>query len=159
MKYVSEELLNDINDFLLEKYEPPVQQQILFQNAYGFDEDMSLNDILKTEEETFQEKLFSLIREKKLDEVEIYKKSNLSRQHFSKIRSEKNYKPTKNTVFLLSLAMHLSIDEVSDLLGRAGLSFSCSNKTDLIFQYFLYHKIYNIFELNEVLEIYKLEII
>lgn len=55
--------------------------------------------------------------------------------------------------------MHLSIDEVSDLLGRAGLSFSCSNKTDLIFQYFLYHKIYNIFELNEVLEINKLEII
>ena len=159
MQYVSESFLLDLNDYLSEKYEPPVRETLLFQTNGGFNEKMSINDILNTDEETFQEKLFSLIREKNLDEVEIYKTSNLSRQHFSKIRSEKNYKPTKNTVFQLSLAMHLSIDEVSDLLGRAGLAFSCSDKKDLIFQYFLYHKNYNIFALNEVLEINKLDII
>ena len=161
MKYVTEEQLLDIQKFLNEKYKERTPT-ILFQTeafASGFDSEMSINDIVETKVESFQDRLFQMIREKQLDEVEMYKRGNISRQLFSKIKSEKDYHPTKNTVFSLAIGMKLNIDEASELLEKAGYSFSSANKGDLIIQYFLYHKSYNIFAINEVLDKYGFEVL
>lgn len=158
MKYIDDELLLDIEKFLREKYEPEsYSEKILFQIA--FDPNLTIESIAESKIETFQDKLFSMIKEKQLDEVEIYKQGNISRQLFSKIRSEKDYHPTKNTVFLLAIGMGLNIDETSELLEKAGYTFSSASKADLIIQYFLYHKNFNIFAINEVLERYGFEIL
>lgn len=154
MKYVTDQLLADIEDYLLEKYEPQTQQ-ILFQTVdYS---NLTITDLVNTEVESFQDKIFQMIKEKNLDEVEIYKKGNISRQLFSRIRSEEDYHPTKNTVLSLAIGMELNIDETSELLEKAGFAFSSASKSDLIIQYFMYHKNYNIFAMNEVLEKYGLE--
>ena len=158
MNYATDELLLDIDDYLLERYEKPVSQ-LLFQVVHtsietGFDTDMTINDIAEKKVETFQDKLFQMIRDKNIDEVEMYKKGNISRQLFSKIKSEKDYHPTKNTVFSLAIGMELNIDETSELLAKAGYAFSSSSKLDLIIQYFMYHKNYNLFVINEVLDKY-----
>ena len=156
MKYITEDLLLDIEDYLQEKYEAS-EQQLLFQKT--FNPDLTINDIVETKVESFQDKLFQMIRDKQIDEVEMYKKANISRQLFSKIKSEKNYHPTKNTVFALAIGMELTIDETSDLLEKAGYAFSSASKSDLIIQYFLYHKNYNIFAINEVLDKYGFDIL
>ena len=161
MKYVTEFVLLDIEDYLLEKYESQINQpKILFQTIPNEDlKDTSIPDLLKQQTENFQDKLFKMIKNKNLDEVQIYKDANISRQLFSKIRSEKNYHPSKNTIFSLAIGMKLNIDETSELLDSAGYIFTSSSKTDLIIQYFLYHKSYNIFEINEVLDKYGLDIL
>ena len=161
MKYATDELLLDIDDYLLERYEKQ-EPQILFQMVHtsietGFDTDMTINDIAEKKVETFQDKLFQMIRDKNIDEVEMYKRGNISRQLFSKIKSEKDYHPTKNTVFSLAIGMELNIDETSELLAKAGYAFSSSSKLDLIIQYFMYHKNYNLFVINEVLDKYGFE--
>ena len=160
MTYVSDSVLIDIEDFLLEKYEQPQPNRILFQTVQqDVLENQTLEELIKTPSITFQDKLFEMIKEKKLDEVEIYKKANISRQLFSKIRSEKDYHPTKNTVFALAISMGLTIDETSELLDTAGYTFTSTSKTDLIIQYFMYRNNYNIFAINEVLDKYKLDIL
>ena len=111
----------------------------------------SLEDMLAHAGETFCNKLFSLIREKNQDDVEIYKRANLDRKHFSKIRSNVNYKPTKKTALALAIALQLDLDETKDLLARAELALSPSNKGDLIVVYFINHKKYDIWEINSVL--------
>lgn len=161
MQYTTDELLIDIDDYLLERYEEP-EQVMLFQMVYhtietGFDTDMTIEDIVEKKVETFQDKLFQMIREKQIDEVEMYKRGNISRQLFSKIKSEKDYHPTKNTVFSLAIGMELNIDETSELLAKAGYAFSSSSKLDLIIQYFMYRNNYNIFVINEVLDKYGFE--
>lgn len=161
MQYATDELLLDIEDYLLERYEKP-EPEILFQMVHtdietGFDTDMTIKDLVEKKVETFQAKLFQMIREKQIDEVAMYKKGNISRQLFSKIKSEKDYHPKKNTVFSLAIGMELNIEETSELLAKAGYSFSSSSKLDLIIQYFMYRKNYNIFVINEVLDKYGFE--
>ena len=95
-----------------------------------------------------------MIAEKKLNEVEVYKKGNISRQLFSKIKSEKDYHPTKNTIFSLAIGMELSISETSVLLEKAGYAFSSAIKFDLIIKYFIEQSNYNIFAINEALDKY-----
>ena len=158
MNYVSEELLSDIEDFILERFEKPQESQILFQTVQNdVLENQTLEEIIKVPTETFQDRLFKMIKAKNLDEVEVYKNGNMSRQLFSKIRSEKDYHPTKNTVFALAIGMRLTIDETSELLDIAGYAFTTASKTDIIIQYFMYRNNYNIFAINEVLDKYELE--
>lgn len=114
-------------------------------------ESQSLDDILAKPIETFCDKLFSLIHEKNMNDVEIYKRANLDRKHFSKIRSNINYKPTKKTAIALAIALHLNLDETNDLLARAGFALSPSNKGDLIVTYFIEHQKYDIWEINSTL--------
>ena len=111
----------------------------------------NLEDILAKTGETFCDKLFGLIREKNQDDVEIYKKANIDRKHFSKIRSNVNYKPTKKTALALAIALQLDLDETKDLLARAELALSPSNKGDLIVSYFIERKKYDIWEINSML--------
>ena len=157
MNYVTDEMILDLEDYLQEKYNPPQNETVLLFQTVSHEilDKESLDEIIKTPIETFQDKLFKMIKEKNLDEVEIYKKGNISRQLFSKIRSEKDYHPNKNTIFALAIGMHLTIDETIELLDIAGYSFTSTSKTDLIIQYFMYRKNYDIFIINEVLDKYK----
>ena len=111
----------------------------------------SLEDLLEVPCETFCEKLFRLIREKNQDDVEVYKRANLDRKHFSKIRSNVNYKPTKKTALALAIALHLDMAEITDLLARAELALSPSNRGDLIVKYFIERQKYDIWEINSML--------
>ena len=111
----------------------------------------SLDDLLRTQEETFQEKLFSLIAEKNLSNAEVYKRANLDRKHFSKIQCNREYSPKKKTVLAFAIALHLNLDETQDLLQRAEYALSPGNKADLIVQYCILNKIYDIIEVNAIL--------
>ncbi|MBO4436156.1 MAG: macro domain-containing protein [Fibrobacter sp.] len=111
----------------------------------------NIEDILAKPGETFCDKLFSLIHEKNQDDVEVYKRANLDRKHFSKIRSNVNYKPTKKTALALAIALHLDLDETTDLLARAEIALSPSNRGDLIVRYFIERKKYDIWEINSML--------
>lgn len=111
----------------------------------------SLEDILAKPGETFCNKLFRLIHEKNQDDVEVYKRANLDRKHFSKIRSNVNYRPTKKTALALAIALRLNMDETADLLARAELALSPSNRGDLIVMYFIERQKYDIWEINSML--------
>ena len=154
MSYISEDFLHDLKVYLHKNYiAPGTERKILFQNSnvcYSID----LDAYLKEKSKTFQDKLFEMIAEKKLNEVEVYKKGNISRQLFSKIKSEKDYHPTKNTIFSLAIGMELSISETSVLLEKSGYAFSSAIKFDLIIKYFIEQSNYNIFAINEALDKY-----
>lgn len=109
---------------------------------------MSLEDMLKQADAGFTETLLKLIDDSGKKDSEIYKKALLSKQHFSKIRNNPNYKPTKPTAIALALALELDLDATKDLIGRAGYALSNSSKFDLIIRYFIEHGKYNLVEIN-----------
>jgi len=111
----------------------------------------SLEDMLKQEDAGFTETLLKLIDKTGRKDSEIYKKANLSKQHFSKIRNNPNYKPTKPTAIALALALELNLEETCDLIGRAGYALTNSSKFDLIIRYFIEQRKYNVVEINTVL--------
>lgn len=109
---------------------------------------LSLEDMLKTADIGFSEALLKLIDERGKKDAEIYKKANISKQHFSKIRNNLDYKPSKPTAIALALALELNLEETKDLIGRAGYALTNSSKFDLIICYFIENKNYNIVEIN-----------
>lgn len=111
----------------------------------------SLKDMLKQADAGFTETLLKLIDKTGKKDSEIYKKANLSKQHFSKIRNNPDYKPTKQTAIALALALELNLEQTKDLIGRAGYALSNSSKFDLIIRYFIEQKNYNVVEINMAL--------
>ncbi len=109
----------------------------------------TLEDYLRKQGETFQQRLFRLIDQRDLKDTEVYKKADITKQHFSKIRSNPDYRPSKGTVIDLCFALELDLDEANDLLARAGYSLSPSSKEDLVVKYYLLHKKYDRYELKE----------
>lgn len=107
--------------------------------------------LLKNLDAGFSETLLKLINRTGKKDSEIYKKANVDRKLFSKIRNNMDYKPSKTTALAFAFALELDLDETKDFIGRAGFALSHSSKFDVIVEYFLINRNYNIYELNEVL--------
>ena len=111
----------------------------------------SLDDVLKSPEKTFQERLFELIDESGMEDVAVYKKANISRKLFSRIRGHSDYQPKKKTALALAIALELDKPTTEDLLARSVLAMSQSNAFDLIISYYIENRIYDIYEINTAL--------
>ncbi len=110
-----------------------------------------LSRLLQTVDAGFSETLLKLIDKSGKKDSEIYNKANVSRQHFSKIRNNPDYKPTKATAVAFAIALELNIDQTRDLIGRAGYALTNSSKFDVIIMYFIRNGNYNMFDINETL--------
>lgn len=141
---------------LPEEFDVSTMQKTKIQK--GMSSTMSVNrnidNLMNQLEETFSQRLLRMIDERGMTDSETYTKAYVDRRHFSKIRKDVNYVPNKKTVLAFTIALELSLDEAKDLLASAGFALSRSSKTDIIVAYFLQNKIYDMFEINDVLDAY-----
>ena len=126
---------------------------------FHLSKELNLDDFLKRKEDTFQQRLFRLIDERHLKDPEVYKKANIDRKVFSKIRCNANYHPKKKTALAFAIALELDMPEMKDLLSRAGLALSPGDEFDRIVSYFVLRKKYDIFEINAALFKYDQELL
>lgn len=135
-------------------FDPPISRRVRRKQLEATPDvcaDKSLEDFLKSSDKGFRERLFDYIDRSGMTDVECYKRANLDKRTFSKIKSGKGYRPSKQTVVALAIALRLTLDETQELLSTVGLTLSRSGTFDMIIRYFLHQGNYNIFEINEAL--------
>ena len=108
----------------------------------------SLDDVISQVSETWQESLFRLIDDKGFDDVEVYKRANVDRRLFAKIKKNREYSPKKVTVIAFALALELNLDETTDFMSRAGYALSPSSLFDVIVQYFIELEEFDTYKIN-----------
>lgn len=162
---ICEELYSDIaayiDDLYVDEYTDIRREQRRSQKAFMSYEYLempqapkptkSLEDALNQLDESFSEMLMRKIAESGMTDAQCYKKANIDRKLFSKIRSDKFYKPSKSTVLAFALALQLPLAEMQNMLGKAGFTLSHASKFDIIVEYFVEHGNYNVYEINEAL--------
>ena len=155
---VSEESADyEIDESAVMNFDASSMQKIKVTNAMSgaMVSNRKIDDLMNQMEETFSQRLLRMISERGMTDSEAYTKAYVDRRHFSKIRNDDFYSPNKKTVLAFAIALELSLDEAKDLLACAGFALSRSSKVDIIVAYFLQNKIYDMFELNEVLYAYE----
>lgn len=111
----------------------------------------SLEELVKRTEETFSQSLIRLIDQKGFTDPQVYKRANVDRKLFNKIKNTPDYQPKKVTAVAFAIALGLNLDEAKDLIGRAGFALTHASKFDIIVEYFIQRENYNLMEINAVL--------
>lgn len=145
-----EEASFNLDDYFEDLYYE--ERSLSSSKSSSINKSLNIKNKLFNVEETWQQALFKWIDDKELKDPDVYKRANISKQTFSKIRGDINYQPNKDTSIQLCIGLKLNIDDSLDLLRKAGYSLSNSIKRDLVVKYFIENRIYNIDELNLVLE-------
>lgn len=139
---------SSVSDDLVRPSEPVLSSPIAAVGAGMPRPGRTLDELMAHVGDTWQESLLRLIDEKGFTDVEVYKRANVDRKLFSKIRSNADYQPKKITAVAFALALKLNLDETKDLLGRAGYALSPSSRFDLIVEYFIEQEVYDTYTIN-----------
>ena len=165
------DLLQDLEQYIQEHWVAPIGEESGWQQEEPEEQDeediskagtvfsgqgraFSLDDLIDDVGKTFHEVLFEKITQSGMTDVEVYKRANMDRKLFSKIRSNPAYHPRKDTVLALAIALKMDIEETQDLLSRAEYALSPSSKSDVIIRYFIERGIFDIHLINIALDDY-----
>lgn len=148
-EYIDDNYVTEHTDNIAER----ARRQNVFMSApqAAIHEPKTVDEALSMIDESFSEMLLRKIDESGMTDAQCYKKANIDRKLFSKIRNDKYYKPSKQTAIAFAIALELSLEETKEMLLKAGYALSHSNKFDIIIEFFILHKNYNVFEINEAL--------